>query len=170
MLLRLLCPFRLPEGLKNDLDGYLTQSDNAALDELKVLYDSYLEDCRKAEEGGDTSSLVRKMKTISKKMKEITGAEDRIHVYSFESPKEQHAEASRLIAHLRDPETTHEEFVYYIQRAYELLFTSVFTNRALSSKRQIIQKTGAFLKAADNPEDTGDSSLQQLCGAQHSRH
>lgn len=125
----------------HDLDGYLTERDNAALDEMKVLYDSYLEDCRKAEEGGDTDVLVRKMKTITKKMQEITGAEDRIHVYSFEAPREQHAQASRLIAHLRDPETKHEEFVYYIQRAYELLFNSVFTNRALSSKRQIIQKT-----------------------------
>lgn len=125
----------------HDLDGYLTERDTAALDEMKVLYDSYLEDCRKAEEGGDTDVLVRKMKTITKKMQEITGAEDRIHVYSFEAPREQHAQASRLIAHLRDPETKHEEFVYYIQRAYELLFNSVFTNRALSSKRQIIQKT-----------------------------
>ena len=125
----------------HDLDGYLTQSDNAALDEMKVLYDSYLEDCRKAEEGGDTDVLVRKMKIITKKMQEITGGEDRIHVYSFEAPREQHAQASRLIAHLRDPETKHEEFVYYIQRAYELLFNSVFTDRALYSKRQIIQKT-----------------------------
>ena len=61
----------------HDLDGYLTERDNAALDEMKVLYDSYLEDCRKAEEGGDTDVLVRKMKIITKKMQEITGLKPR---------------------------------------------------------------------------------------------
>ena len=45
------------------------------------------------------------------------------------------------ISGLRDPKTGHEEFLYYIQRAYELLFTHVFADQAIDSKRSIIQTT-----------------------------
>jgi len=55
-------------------------------------------------------------------MREITAREPRIHVYSFETPRDMHGEVSRLIAKLRDARTEHPEFLYYTQRAYELLF------------------------------------------------
>ncbi|MCF0237194.1 MAG: uracil phosphoribosyltransferase, partial [Sphaerochaetaceae bacterium] len=71
----------------------------------------------------------------------IVANEPNIHVYCFDTPQEQHGEASRLIAKLRDPKTEHEEFLYYIQRAYELMFAHVFSDQALPNKRSIITKT-----------------------------
>jgi uracil phosphoribosyltransferase len=59
-------------------------------------------------------------------MQEICKGEKGIQVYSFVTPQESHGEASRLIAKLRDVRTGNQEFVYYIQRAYELLFNLAF--------------------------------------------
>jgi uracil phosphoribosyltransferase len=59
-------------------------------------------------------------------MQDICKGERGIRVYSFVTPPESHGEASRLIAKLRDVRTGNQEFVYYIQRAYELLFNLAF--------------------------------------------
>ena len=126
----------------HDLDGYLTAKDEAALAEIGKLYDVYLDECRKYDPcTGDGQALTRLSAEISGQLERIVAAEDRIHVYSFETPRQQHSEGSRLIARLRDPKTGHEEFLYYIQRAYELLFTHVFADQAIDSKRSIIQTT-----------------------------
>lgn len=127
----------------HDLDGYLTADDNRALEEVSALYGSYLVQCGLYDSGKspDTEELVDLAGRIGDTLERITAAEDRIHVYSFETPRQQHAEAGRLIARLRDPATGHEEFLYYIQRAYELLFGHCFPDRALSTKRPIIQRT-----------------------------
>jgi uracil phosphoribosyltransferase len=53
-------------------------------------------------------------------LQELCAAEPRIQVYSFTTPQENHGEASRLIAKLRDANTGRQEFVYYTQRAFEL--------------------------------------------------
>ncbi|NCC65740.1 MAG: uracil phosphoribosyltransferase, partial [Spirochaetia bacterium] len=92
-----------------------------------------LEDARKG--------LVDSAKEIGRYLKEVCATEPSIHVYSFETPQEQHGQASRLISKLRDPNTAHEEFLYYIQRAYEMLFSHVYADAALPSKRSIITKT-----------------------------
>jgi uracil phosphoribosyltransferase len=63
-----------------------------------------------------------------------------IKVYSFETPKESHGEASRLIAKLRDVRTENNEFLYYIQRAYEMLFNLAYGG-ASSEKNYLITKT-----------------------------
>lgn len=126
----------------HDLDGYLTAKDEAALAEIGKLYDVYLDECRNYDPcTGDGQALTRLSGEISDQLERIVAAEDRIHVYSFETPRQQHSEGSRLIARLRDPKTGHEEFLYYIQRAYELLFTHVFADQAIDSKRSIIQPT-----------------------------
>lgn len=127
----------------HDLDGYLNDGDIANLDSLSKIYSSYLEECASYDRvrTRDTSRLVGLAGEIGSMLEEITQKEDRIHVYSFETPRSQHTEAGRLIARLRDPETGHEEFLYYIQRAYELLFTHAFADRAINSKRSIIQIT-----------------------------
>jgi uracil phosphoribosyltransferase len=62
-------------------------------------------------------------------------------VYSFLSPQESHPEASRLIAKLRDVRTGHGEFVYYIQRAYEMLFKLAWGGSTGSKKNYLIVKT-----------------------------
>ncbi len=131
-----------------DLDGYLLPSDKEKIAHVDSLYGKSLEFCseidtatdvqgrEKAEEG-----LVQTASEIGDYLKEVCSSEPHIHVYSFETPQEQHGGASRLIAKLRDPRTPHEEFLYFIQRAYELMFAHAYADAALPKKRSIITKT-----------------------------
>ena len=129
----------------SDLDGFLTEKDKASMDEVDNMYSGYLELCRKIENAEDKKeaekALVENARTTGHKLEEITRANPRIHVYSFETPQEQHGEASRIIAKLRNPKTEHEEFLYYIQRAYEIMFAHAFAAPCIRQKRSIIQKT-----------------------------
>lgn len=131
-----------------DLDGYLTENDKKSLANVDNLYKETLKAC--SEIDGSTNSVERaaaeakladSSAVIGSALEDIVNKEKRIHVYCFETPAEQHAQASRLIAKLRDPKTGHEEFLYYIQRAYELLFSHVFADAELHNKRSLIVKT-----------------------------
>ena len=129
----------------SDLDGFLTDEDKATIDEIDSMYSRYLELCSKIEKDEDRESaekaLVDNARATGHKLEMITRANPRIHVYSFETPQEQHGEASRIIAKLRSPNTGHEEFLYYIQRAYEIMFSHAFADPCIRNKRSIIQKT-----------------------------
>lgn len=112
------------------------------------MYKNSLDFCAKIDSSEDNDEvlkaredLVKISSEIGNYLQEVCSKEKRIHVYCFETPREQHGEASRLIAKLRSPNTSHEEFLYYIQRAYELLFAHSFTDRALNSKYSIITQT-----------------------------
>ncbi|MBR4121458.1 MAG: uracil phosphoribosyltransferase [Spirochaetales bacterium] len=125
-----------------DLDGYLKDIDKERIDTVNKLYEKSIEACQEIEAGKDAEDkLVAAQGAIGKYLESVVEAEKRVHVYCFESPQEQHAAASRLVAKLRDPNTDHKEFLYYIQRAYELLFTHVFTDHAMQTKRSHITKT-----------------------------
>lgn len=121
----------------HDLDGYLSERDMKSLKTVSDLYEEYMRSCADQ----DTDRMVMLSSRIGTTLEEITCLENQIHVYSFETPREQHAEASRLIARLRNPATSHEEFLYYIQRAYELLFVHAYADKAMTTKRSIIQMT-----------------------------
>jgi uracil phosphoribosyltransferase len=131
-----------------DLDGYLNEADKKHLAEM----DKYYSEALSAFEAlGASRSEVRlkteKDKLISlynhmgKLMQEITREEPSLQVYSFISPKENHGQASRLIAKLRDIRTSQHEFVYYIQRAYEMLFNFAYTEASGTNKNYLIVKT-----------------------------
>lgn len=131
-----------------DLDGFLKEEDKKKIDHVRDLYNESLKECEVIDTSSDTNTvlkakerLVTSSNEIGSYLEEVCSNEPNIHVYCFESPQEQHGEASRLIAKLRDPNTGHEEFLYYIQRAYELLFSHCFADKALKSKRSIITKT-----------------------------
>ncbi len=131
-----------------DLDGYLLDSDKEKIAHVNELYKKSLTHCAVLESASDLmqleaarKGLVDSASEIGKYLKDVFSEEPNIHVYSFETPKQQHGQASRLIAKLRDPSTDHEEFLYYIQRAYEMLFSHVYADAALPSKRSIITKT-----------------------------
>lgn len=131
-----------------DLDGYLTDEDKERLKNVESMYKDSLEYCKVLDTATDLENLDRARKGLVEKsaeigayLKEVATDMKRIHVYSFETPQEQHGGASRLIAKLRDPKTGHEEFLYYIQRAYEMLFSHVFADAALPRKRSIITQT-----------------------------
>ena len=131
-----------------DLDGYLTAKDNAYLAQMDALYRqamvsfnilgmSHSENEKKKEE----ATLIELYNTMGSLMKEICASEPRIQVYSFVTPHENHGEASRLIAKLRDINTGRQEFVYYTQRAFELLFNIAFGGGVNPNKNYLIVKT-----------------------------
>lgn len=131
-----------------DLDGYLLDSDKEIISNLSRMYDNYLESCKGYDNTRDdieknkyVEALTKEAKDIGYYLDDVIKNEERIHVYSFETPKEQHGAASRLIAKLRNPNTSHEEFLYYIQKAYEMLFNHTFCDSVLKTKRSIVQKT-----------------------------
>ncbi|MBN1686002.1 MAG: uracil phosphoribosyltransferase [Spirochaetales bacterium] len=131
-----------------DLDGYLTDGDRESLNEMDCLYDRALSLFSRLEHATDAaeakrrrSALIDLYNEMGDLMRKITAAEKAIHVYSFETPRSAHGEASRLIAKLRDTGTTRQEFVYYIQRAYELLFNLSVTSSAGQKQNYIITRT-----------------------------
>jgi len=131
-----------------DLDGYLNAEDHAQIESMNKLYrramDIYTLFTRTTNEkrlAEAKKELIEVYDTMGVKMQGIVKDEPRIHVYSFDTPREVHGEASRLISKLRNIRTQHHEFVYYIQRAYELLFNLAFTESALQKKNHLITKT-----------------------------
>ncbi|MCX7775029.1 MAG: uracil phosphoribosyltransferase [Rectinemataceae bacterium] len=131
-----------------DLDGYLTERDNEYLDRMDGLYRQAIASCnllstsisesQRVREEGRLIDLYNQMGTL---MREICLSDPRIQVYSFVSPQETHGEVSRLIAKLRDVTTGRQEFVYYIQRAFELLFNLAFGQAGRTNKNYLIVKT-----------------------------
>ena len=128
-----------------DLDGYLSENGKKHIDHVGKLYSKSLDACSKLEKNMSNDEakkeLTESAQEIGSYLKKVCEENDRIHVYSFETPREQHGEASRIIAKLRNPKTGHEEFLYYIQRAYEIMFAHSFADKNLNNKRSMIQET-----------------------------
>jgi uracil phosphoribosyltransferase len=132
-----------------DLDGYLNETDRENISRMHAYYDEAITSFRTLAAGESNPSLVKNetdkvislYDTMGKFMHEITSEEPHLHVYSFETPSIQHGEVSRLIAKLRDARTGNDEFVYYIQRAYELLFNLAWGGAGNSQKNHLVVKT-----------------------------
>jgi len=130
-----------------DLDGYLSQTDKDCLGRMEALYRQLMQVFKQLESGlqterrGAEDSLISLYDEVGNLMKEICHNEPNIHVYSFLTPRESQPEASRLISKLRDVKTENEEFVYYIQRAYEMLFKLAWGGSTGANKNYLIVKT-----------------------------
>ncbi|MDR0602394.1 MAG: uracil phosphoribosyltransferase [Treponema sp.] len=130
-----------------DLDGYLTESDRDYLSRMDGRYGEVMESFRLLSSGipeqrrKAEDRLISLYNEMGLLMQEICGAESALHVYSFLTPQESHAEASRLIAKLRDVRTENQEFVYYIQRAYEMLFKLAYGGVPGANKNYLILET-----------------------------
>jgi len=130
-----------------DLDGYLTAADKDSLARMDNLYQqviksfSQLDSGVQAQRRGGEDRLIALYNEMGDMMQEVCRQAPNIHVYSFISPQESHPEVSRLIAKLRDVRTENQEFVYYIQRAYELLFKLAWGGSTGSNKNYLIVKT-----------------------------
>jgi len=131
-----------------DLDGYLTEADKAHITRMDGIFRqvmlsfSILSSTRSVDERKrEEKCIIDLYNEMGQLMQEICRNEPRIHVYSFLTPQENHPEASRLIAKLRDVRTGHQEFVYYTQRAYEMLFKLAYSEAEASSKNYLIVKT-----------------------------
>ena len=125
-----------------ELDSYLTCDDRNNIEKAGLLYKKAMDIFPKVQKGikEADNDLVRIYGEMGHFMQEVCKNNPRIHVYSFDSHRENHSEASRIIAKLRDVKTSNTEFVYYTQRAYEMLFKLAFTYNA-SLKNHFIVKT-----------------------------
>ncbi|MDR1748010.1 MAG: uracil phosphoribosyltransferase [Spirochaetaceae bacterium] len=130
------------------LDGYLTETDHAYLQRMDVLYEKAMNSFKVIAGGGFSSTLANEEKKIidvftemGHIMKDICRDVPSLKVYSFETERPSHAEASRVIAKLRDIHTSHHEFIYYSQRAYEMLFRLAYTSELSDKKNYLIVKT-----------------------------
>jgi len=131
-----------------DLDGYLTEKDRRTITAVDAKYAEAMQIFPSLEQAGSGSGrlearerLIGVYNELGKMMQEIVRTEPNIHVYSFETPRPAHGEASRLIAKLRDSATQRPEFVYYTQRAYELLFNLAFGGSVAAKKNHIFVET-----------------------------
>ncbi len=131
-----------------DLDGYLSVQDNEYLSRMDSLYRHTMvsfnilaTSSSVSQRRHEEQTLIDLYNQMGALMQEICASEPRIQVYSFVSPQETHGEVSRLIAKLRDVNTGRQEFVYYIQRAFELLFTLAYGGAGKSNKNYLIVKT-----------------------------
>lgn len=131
-----------------DLDGYLSDADRLTLGQMDGLYSEAMSLFGRMPAGGEQAGrrdceagLIDAYNRMGQVMRDICKREDRIKVYSFETPRESHGEASRLIAKLRDEKTQRHEFTYYTQRAYELLFNLAYGHAGSRNKNYLIVKT-----------------------------
>ena len=126
----------------DELDDHLTAEDKSYLQNMNTLFSKALDIFPKVQAGGKNAQndLISIYKDMGDLMQSICQKNQRIHIYSFISPKEDQSEASRVIAKLRDVNTDNNEFIYYIQRAYEMLFKLAWTSCG-SQKNHLIVKT-----------------------------
>lgn len=131
-----------------DLDGYLTEKDQEFLSRLDSLYEEAMKSFKIISAGGFSSTIANEEKKIislynemGQVMQEVCKEVPSLKVFSFETQEESHAEASRVIAKLRDVKTGHQEFLYYTQRAFEMLFKLAYTTNHSDNKNYLVVKT-----------------------------
>lgn len=128
----------------SEIDNALGSEDKVFLEEMGALYAQGMEYMRRLSESSssrDEQKLIDLYGQMGVMMQEAIKEEEAIRVYSFETPRSLHGEASYLIAKLRDKRTQRAEFTYYIQRAYELLFNLAFHNPVTDKKNHLIIPT-----------------------------
>lgn len=131
------------------LDGFLTDEDKSNIEQMSILYKQAMKYFEVLESSNPSSEIFddtnRKIialyQEMGELMKHISSKEENLKIYAFETHQTKHGEASRLIAKLRDEKTGHEEFVYYIQRAFELMFNLVYGDEAGKNKNYLVVKT-----------------------------
>ena len=126
-----------------ELDGYLTAEDKENLKNLDKLFGKALKIFPKIQKGKKNAEggLIDLYNEMGDMLQEICRKTPNIHVYTFVTPQEEHSQASRVIAKLRNINTDKEEFLYYIQYAYEMLFKLAWGSAPGSQKNYLIVKT-----------------------------
>ena len=130
-----------------DLDGYLTAADKDCLARMDDLYKKLMKSYSQLESGlqeerrSGEDSLISLYNEMGDMMQDICLKTPNINVYTFLIPQESYPEASRLTAKLRDVRTGNQEFIYYIQRAYEMLFKLAWGGSTGKNKNYLIIKT-----------------------------
>ena len=144
-----------------DLDGYLTSEDMDDLKNLEVMF----KDTMKSFEPVDEAKIVEGYDKLGKEMQSICAKHPNIKVFSFVTEEGAHAECSRVISKLRDINTDHQEFMYYSQRAYEMLFRMAYTDQHSDKKSHMFVKTPVTYPV-QNYAVTNEKTLMLGCFAQ----
>jgi uracil phosphoribosyltransferase len=139
-----------------DLDGFLTAADKENLSRMDSLYREALA-CFNilaaaqvpSKQKREKENLIQLYNEMGSLMQELCKDEPGLRVYSFLTHQESHPEASRVIAKLRDYRTENEEFVYYIQRAYEMLFKLAYGGTPASNKHHLLVQTPVTIPVAN---------------------
>ena len=112
------------------------------------LYAKAMDSFKIISSGGFSSTIANEEKKVidvfnemGHLMQKICDEVPGLNVFSFKTEEESHAEASRVIAKLRNTKTDHDEFVYYTQRAYEMLFRLAYTGGHSDNKNYLVVKT-----------------------------
>jgi len=127
----------------DDLNDYLIPGDKKNIAFLEELYGKameYFPILEKGENKDIEEKLIKIFNEINTAIKDIVSQEERLHVYSIDAMESGKSHVSGLIAKLRDLKTENREFIYCIQRAYEILFSYVF-NESNSQKDHLFIKT-----------------------------
>jgi len=127
----------------SELEGCFTLEDKKNLVELDNLYAKALKifpNIRENEHKANTE-LISIYNEIGSFMQEICKNIVQIHIYPFLTSKENRSEASHIIAKLRDTRTETHEFVYYTQRAFEILFKLAWGGLSEAKKNYLTVKT-----------------------------
>ncbi len=128
----------------NEFSDVLREKDRQNIAQLEEVY----------QEAGDlfkewdseTRPLLKKQQPVTeifdrmgKMMQNMIASDPNIAVYPFSVSPMNQSEASRLIYKLRDVRTGANEFIYYTQRAYELLFQFAFANETAKRKYWMVK-------------------------------
>ncbi len=131
-----------------DLEGCLTDDDKADVEKLNDLYSSVMDRFKQLDESSDKAiskeaeeAIISLYDDMGKVLQTICKKVPQLKVYSFETEHENHAEASRVMAKLRSTATGHDEFIYYTQRAFEMLFKLAYGGSREDNKNYLISKT-----------------------------
>lgn len=133
----------------------LEAADQKKLDKIKQhYYDKILQHSRQLDgiysSGHDHTplpeiqkKLISDYELMGELIEELVSEENGINVFSFDTDNiEQRSEVSRLISKLRSIHTrSRYEFVYYMQRAYELLFKQVFIRNQELERHHLVTPT-----------------------------
>lgn len=156
----------------------LNEDEHRILTEVQTTFEALYPAFRRLSEAPPPSSapstppaeLLEGFDRLGALMRQAIQNEPRIHVYGFETPPLVHAQASRLIARLRDARTSRAEFVASIQRAYEMLFPFAYHLERRSAKKVILVPTPvtspvahwALHKVPDLGTDLGQATMAVL--------
>lgn len=146
------------------LDLSLSQKDMAIISELDQLYNetsTLFPQYSDNQDGQVAEKIIDHYAIMGKKMRDFLSREPRITVYSFATPRNDHGEASRVVSKLRAYSTPHAEFIYYTQKAYEMMFKLIYhlpetSMKSYSFLRTPISKPFQHF-AVHNIPDIGDT-------------
>ncbi len=112
-----------------DLDGYLGEGNRDCPARMDVPYGRAPESFEVIPSGGRSCAIAVEEKRVSevfsgmeRLMQRVCAGVPALQVFSFCTETGSHAEASRVIARLRDIRTNGQQLVCYSRRAYEMLF------------------------------------------------